>query len=52
LIAGVTTFRLLYADADGRPTTDLTRLSRVRIEVQVGPERLVTTEVRIGGGGT
>lgn len=49
LIADVTNFRLLYAGADGRPTADLAMLSRIRIELQVGTGRLITTEVRLGG---
>jgi hypothetical protein len=49
LISNVTTFRLLYVDVDGHPTTDASRAARVRIELAVSGGRLVTTEVRVGG---
>lgn len=46
LIGDVATFRLRYLDKDGRPTQDIRRITRVRLELAVGDgRRIFTSEV-------
>ena len=45
LIEGVTTFQLAYLDGEGKPTADLSRITRVRIHVAVGKDQPVTKEI-------
>ncbi len=45
LIGGVTSFQLAYLDGEGRPTADVARITRVRVQVAVEGDRPVTKEI-------
>lgn len=45
LIGDVTSFHLAYLDRAGKPTSDPTRIARVRVELAVGNDQTVTKEI-------